>query len=84
MDTWQHEIFAGGGGNGEFQYYTNYTHNSFTKEGVLHLQPTLTSDMYNEAWLSQGILDLGSYCTNDFNYGCYRSAPDSGYINPSV
>jgi len=54
MTTWEHEIFAGGGGNGEFQYYTNYTHNSFTKEGILHLQPTLTSDMYNEAWLSIG------------------------------
>jgi len=35
--NWQHEITMGGGGNWEFEYYTNNRTNSFVKEGVLHL-----------------------------------------------
>ena len=36
-DRWQHEITMSGGGNWEFEYYTNNRTNSFVKEGVLYL-----------------------------------------------
>lgn len=32
------------------QYYTNNRSNSFVDDGVLHLQPTLTSDLIGDAW----------------------------------
>ncbi|KAG5189138.1 concanavalin A-like lectin/glucanase domain-containing protein [Tribonema minus] len=35
---------AGGGGNWEFQLYQNNRTNSYVDDGVLYLQPTLTSD----------------------------------------
>lgn len=41
---WKHEIKLGGP-NGEFHWYTNSTKNSFTKNGVLYLQPSLTTDV---------------------------------------
>lgn len=41
---WQHEIKLGGP-NGEFHWYTNATRNSFTRNGVLYLQPSLTTDV---------------------------------------
>nr|KAG5688615.1 hypothetical protein BaRGS_033431 [Batillaria attramentaria] len=37
--VWEHEITAGGGGNWEFQYYTNNRSNSYTRDGILYLKP---------------------------------------------
>lgn len=45
---WKHEITMSGGGNWEFEMYTNNRTNSFVKEGVLHLQPSLTVDTIGE------------------------------------
>lgn len=42
--TWEHELTMGGGGNWEFEWYVNNRTNSYVKEGVLHLLPTLTED----------------------------------------
>lgn len=42
-DLWQHEIRLNGP-NGEFSWYTNSTKNSYTKNGVLYLHPSLTTD----------------------------------------
>lgn len=49
---WQHENTLGGGGNWEFQWYTNNRSNSYVDNGVLYLTPTLTSDAIGEAGLS--------------------------------
>jgi len=38
----------GGGGNWEFEMYTNNRTNSYTKDGILHLQPTLLEDNIGE------------------------------------
>jgi len=54
MTLWKHEITMGGGGNWEFEYYTNNRTNSFVKEGVLHLQPTLTEDTIGPDALMHG------------------------------
>ena len=35
--TWEHEITMGGGGNWEFEMYTNNRTNSFVKDGLLYI-----------------------------------------------
>jgi len=38
-----------GGGNWEFEYYTNNRTNSFVTDGTLYIQPTLFSDNVGES-----------------------------------
>lgn len=77
-----------GGGNWEFEYYTNNRTNSFTKDGILYIQPTLTADTMTEAGMKTGELNLwggspADACTGNSFYGCDRNAASSGnYINP--
>ncbi|KAI9487416.1 MAG: concanavalin A-like lectin/glucanase domain-containing protein [Benjaminiella poitrasii] len=89
--NWQHEISLGGGGNWEFQYYTNNRSNSFVQDGVLYLKPTLTAETIGEAAvLNGGKISLyggapSVDCTDNSNYGCERvSMGSSGgsYLNP--
>jgi hypothetical protein len=88
MTLWKHEITMGGGGNWEFEYYTNNRTNSFVKNGVLYLQPTLTEDTVGVDTMMHGSLDLwggtpADYCTSNAFYGCSRNAAASGnYLNP--
>jgi len=87
LDVWEHEITAGGGGNWEFQYYTNNRSNSYTKDGRLYMKPTLTADKYGEAFLTSGTLELwgstpASVCTGNAYYGCSRSGNPVNVINP--
>jgi len=87
LDVWEHEITAGGGGNWEFQYYSNNRSNSYAKDGKLYIKPTLTSDKYNEAFLTSGTLELwgstpASVCTGNAYYGCSRSGNPANLINP--
>merc|ERR1719253_1241696 len=56
---WKHEITAGGGGNWEFEYYSNNRSNSYVRDGTLFLRPTLTSDTVGEdKVVTGGSLDL--------------------------
>ncbi|CAN0208082.1 unnamed protein product, partial [Phaeothamnion confervicola] len=81
-DIWKHEITAAGGGNWEFQYYTNNRSNSFTEDGVLFIQPTLTEDFIGADAVSGEkpfTLDLwgvtpASQCTINMFYGCSRES----------
>ena len=87
-DIWQHEVTAGGGGNGEFQYYTNNRSNSFVKDSTLYLKPTLTKDTFGEHFLTHGTLDLWgqsgphSTCTGNQYSGCLRKGTEDSIINP--
>lgn len=88
FSKWQHEITMGGGGNWEFEWYTNNRTNSFVEDGVLYLQPTLTLENLGEQVLQTGDVNLwgGQYnaeCTSNAFYGCERNAAASGnVINP--
>lgn len=44
--------------NWEFQVYHNSRENSYVKDGVLYLKPTLTSARHGEEFLSSGTLSL--------------------------
>ena len=85
---WSHEITMSGGGNWEFEWYTNNRTNSFVEDGVLYLQPTLTLENLGEQVLQTGDVNLwgGQYnaeCTSNAFYGCERNAAASGnVINP--
>jgi beta-glucanase (GH16 family) len=78
----------GGGGNWEFELYNNNRTNSFTEDGILYLQPTLTSDTIGEDQLRTGSMNLwggapADTCTSNAFYGCERSAMGSGNVlNP--
>lgn len=80
----------GGGGNWEFEYYINNRTNSFVKDNVLYLKPTLTSDRLGVQQVSGAIpttLDIwggnpSDQCTSNAFYGCSRSSGGGNLLNP--
>jgi len=88
FSKWQHEITMGGGGNWEFEWYTNNRTNSFVQDGILYIQPTLTVENIGERTLREGDMNIwggkfASECTSNAFYGCERNAGGSGnVINP--
>lgn len=87
LSTWNHEKTASGGGNWEFEIYNNNRSNSFVRDGNLFIKPTLTSDMYGEEFLANGVLNLqggapADVCTNPRDYGCERTGSASNLLNP--
>lgn len=80
-NKWQHLVTAWRGGNDEFQYYADRGENSYVRDGILYIKPTLTADTYGEDFLYHGTLDLRPNCNIDIDGGCYRVAGDE-IINP--
>ena len=70
------------------QYYTNNRSNSFVRDGVLYLKPTLTSDFLGDNLMSGTSIDLwgstpADQCTGNAFFGCQRVAGGGGnVINP--
>lgn len=80
---WVHEVTAWGGGNDEFQVYIDDEDNCYSRDGNLHLKPTLLRDninpltnrSYGDEFLRSGELNLAELygrCTNVENNGCIR------------
>ena len=44
--------------NWEFEGYNNNRTNSFVRDGVLFIKPTLTAERYGEEFLTSGTLDM--------------------------
>jgi len=89
FSIWQHELTLSGGGNWEFEYYTNNRSNSFVENSTLYILPTLTCDTIGLANLESGFtMDLwggtpADLCTGNDFYGCERTAGGGGNIlNP--
>ena len=84
LTRWQHEITLGGGGNWEFEYYSNNRTNSYVQDSVLYIQPTFLADDIGEDALKKGTrMDIwgsvpGDYCTSNQFYGCTRTSGDGG------
>ncbi|KAF2898774.1 hypothetical protein ILUMI_07407 [Ignelater luminosus] len=81
-NKWKHEITLGGGGNWEFQWYTNDCENSIAQNGFLKIKPTLTSDFLGESALTSRTVGLSCSCTNSLFYGCERRGTVDNIINP--
>jgi beta-glucanase (GH16 family) len=89
VSFWEHEITLGGGGNWEFQMYTNNRSTSFVRDGVLYLRPILTADTIGEANVRNGYRydawgsSPANLCTGNAFYGCERTSGAGGNIlNP--
>ncbi|KAI9558646.1 hypothetical protein GHT06_015435 [Daphnia sinensis] len=81
-NRWHHVITGWRGGNGEFQYYTNRTENSYVKDGILFIKPTLTAHRFSNDFLYTGTLDLNNEgCNIDWNGGCVIQSGEE-IINP--
>ncbi len=42
----------------EFQYYTNNRSNSYVRDGILYIKPTLTAEKMGEQGVYQGTIDM--------------------------
>jgi len=89
LEKWQHENTMSGGGNWEFQIYSNTRENSYTRGGILYIKPTLTNDRYGENFVETQTLSLhggapADECTNPAFYGCERSGSGGNVINPAM
>ncbi|CAG4937642.1 unnamed protein product [Colias eurytheme] len=87
LEKWQHENTLAGGGNWEFQYYSNNRTNSYTRDGILYIKPSLTSDQFGEHFLTSGLLNVeggapADRCTNPQWYGCERQGTPTNILNP--
>ncbi|CAG9838766.1 unnamed protein product [Diabrotica balteata] len=82
LDKWKHEDTLAGGGNNEFEWYTNSRNNSYTSNGILHIKPTFVADELGEQFLQSATVDLGNKCTNPHNFGCKRTGSPSEILNP--
>lgn len=70
---WQHFVTGWRGGNWEFQYYRNNRKNSFVRDGLLYINPSLTADEYGEDFIYSGEINLWDEgCTDEMNIdgGC--------------
>ncbi|GAB0087811.1 beta-1,3-glucan-binding protein [Sergentomyia squamirostris] len=84
---WQHESTLAGGGNWEFQWYSNNRSNSYTNNGILYLRPTLTNDTIGNPTLTSGVLNIhggapADQCTNPSFWGCERTGSANNVLNP--
>lgn len=65
MSNWTREIRYADDPDYEFVIYDKYEQNLFTKDGKLHIKPTLTDDKFGEDFIySKNGYDLGSSCTS--------------------
>jgi len=77
-----------GGGNWEFEYYTNNRSNSYVRDSILYIKPTLTADKIGWNNMMSSTMDIwggspADLCTSNFNYGCLRTGGGGGNIlNP--
>jgi hypothetical protein len=60
----------GGGGNWEFQMYTHNKSNCYTRDGVLYMKPTLTSDRFSDEFLTSEILGFKNIPDKIYSLSC--------------
>ncbi|KAJ8935957.1 hypothetical protein NQ318_015792 [Aromia moschata] len=87
LKKWAHELTLTGGGNWEFEWYLNNRTNSYTDNGVLHINPTLLADETGNDYLYSGTLEIyggspADSCTNAAQYGCSRTGTAENILNP--
>lgn len=88
LSLWQHQLTLNGGGNWEFEYYTNNRSSSYVRDGMLYLHPVLLADEIGANAVTSGSLNIwgstpADYCTGPNFFGCERTGGDGGNIlNP--
>jgi len=88
LSVWSHEITLGGGGNWEFEWYTNNRSNSYVRDSILYLKPTLSADQFGVDGIQNMDLNIwgstpADMCTGNAFYGCERIGGAGGNVlNP--
>ena len=94
LSLWKHEITLSGGGNWEFQAYLNNRSNSYVRDGILYLKPTLMEDQIGLANVKGQPNSFtfniwggspADLCTQNQFYGCERVSGQPNewrYLNP--
>ncbi|ODQ52804.1 putative beta-1,3-glucan-binding protein precursor [Saitoella complicata NRRL Y-17804] len=76
---WNHEVQLNGFGTGNFDWTTTDSRNSYVKDGMLHIVPTLTSDVLGFDAITNG------YTVNITGNGCTsESASDCAAVSNST
>lgn len=57
-NKWQHAVTMAGGGNYQFNWVVNDRNNTYASGGNLHIRPTLTSDVFGEAFVTSGTVEI--------------------------
>ncbi|KAK9366564.1 concanavalin A-like lectin/glucanase domain-containing protein [Lipomyces kononenkoae] len=74
---WTHDVQVGGFGNGEFEWATSSSNNSFVSDGKLYIMPTFTADVIGEDNLLNGYavnLTAAGTCTSTADTDCTISS----------
>ncbi len=80
---WFHDQTMAGGGNDEFQWYVHDRENTYTTNGILHIKPTLTADLFGEQFLTTGrVVIPPQECTDSSNGSCDRQGSANYIIHP--
>ncbi|EJD35002.1 concanavalin A-like lectin/glucanase [Auricularia subglabra TFB-10046 SS5] len=89
LDTniWYQEVEVGGFGNGEFEWTTTSSNNSFVEDGILYIVPTLTEDVLGRDAVYDGQNITVSGCTaakapNTTNCITYSNSTLGKVLNP--
>lgn len=90
FSVWEHQLTLAGDGNYCFQEYTNNRTNSYVKNGILYIKPTLTSAKIGEGGVTGNpstTIDLAALepsmqCTGGSFWGCTRTSTPDNYLNP--
>ncbi|XP_066995772.1 beta-1,3-glucan-binding protein [Anabrus simplex] len=77
LKVWNHLVTAWRGGNKEFQYYRNSRKNSYIRDGILYLRPTLTADEHGKDFLY-----TGNITESDCNYKPCSSVANKDIVLP--
>jgi hypothetical protein len=82
--VWKLENSMGiGGGSKEFQWYVNDDQNAYVEDGILHIKPTLTADIFGEKFLYTGNVEIPTKeCTANIYNGCNKTGSLDNIINP--
>ncbi|KAH9946764.1 concanavalin A-like lectin/glucanase domain-containing protein [Amylocystis lapponica] len=86
QNTWTQEVDMGGFGNGEFEMTTNSANNSFVRDGMLYIVPTLTSDVIGYGNVMNNHIYNVSGCTstNLTSCGAVSNQTAGTVINPAM
>ncbi|KAJ9575888.1 hypothetical protein L9F63_007200, partial [Diploptera punctata] len=79
---WEHDVRIAEKPDYEFVTYTARSDNSFVQNGILHVKPTYTTDVYGENFITQGKLSLEGCTGIPGSTDCTKQAKSYNILPP--
>ncbi|PSN52726.1 hypothetical protein C0J52_06148 [Blattella germanica] len=79
---WAHDVKISGSPDFEFVAYTSDPGNSYVHDGILHVKPILTTEVYGENFVNQGNLQLNGCTGTPGSAECSKRAQGWDIIPP--